>query len=131
MTPAPSHSSHSCRWYTPSAAIASPPDQHAAATTPALRGPADSSQCPNSAADEPSRTKNNVYVQPSCDTGHPSDCDSGNQNTLNPYAMPMHRWMASAAGGMSQRLKPGAAMVRRLSSSPQVDGIILLPSAAV
>src|ERR1043165_1369271 len=30
--------------------------------------------------------------------------------------MPMHRWMASAAGGTSQRLKPGPAMVRSLAS---------------
>src|SRR5687767_12592311 len=26
--------------------------------------------------------------------------------------MPMHRWMASAAGGISQRLNPGPAMMR-------------------
>lgn len=32
--------------------------------------------------------------------------------------MPMHRWMASAAGGTSQRLKPGPAMMRSLSSKP-------------
>ena len=30
----------------------------------------------------------------------------------------MHRWMASAAGGTSQRLKPGLATVRSLDSSP-------------
>src|SRR5437016_5485430 len=29
--------------------------------------------------------------------------------------MPMHRWMQSAAGGTSQRLKPAVAMVRSLS----------------
>ena len=32
--------------------------------------------------------------------------------------MPMHRWMASAASGTSQRLKPGPAMVRSFSSQP-------------
>lgn len=31
--------------------------------------------------------------------------------------MPIDRWMASAAGGTSQRLKPGAAIVRCLSST--------------
>jgi hypothetical protein len=41
---------------------------------------------------------------------------SGSQNTLKPYAMPMQRWIASAAGGMSHRLNPGAATMRSRSS---------------
>src|SRR3954447_6937977 len=32
--------------------------------------------------------------------------------------MPMHRWMQSAAGGTSQRLKPAVAIVRSLSRKP-------------
>src|SRR6201999_480821 len=32
--------------------------------------------------------------------------------------MPMHRWMQSAAGGTSHRLKPAAAIVRSLSRKP-------------
>src|SRR5207237_4875629 len=32
--------------------------------------------------------------------------------------MPMQRWIASAAGGTIQRLKPGFAMVRARSSRP-------------
>src|SRR6267154_2387555 len=32
--------------------------------------------------------------------------------------MPMHRWMQSAAGGTSQRLKPAVAIVRSLSRIP-------------
>src|SRR3954454_21307506 len=32
--------------------------------------------------------------------------------------MPMHRWMQSAAGGTSQRLKPAVATVRSLSRTP-------------
>src|SRR5882672_1536959 len=32
--------------------------------------------------------------------------------------MPMHRWMQSAAGGTSQRLKPAVAIVRSLSRNP-------------
>ena len=48
----------------PSAPISNPPLQQKAATTPAFRGPARSSQPPQSAAEEPSTTKNNVYIQP-------------------------------------------------------------------
>ena len=40
ITPQPSHSSHSWCRCTPSAPSRRPPDQHSAATTPALRGPA-------------------------------------------------------------------------------------------
>ena len=39
-----------------------PPAQQQAATTPALRGPARSSQLPQMAADEPKITKNTVYI---------------------------------------------------------------------
>src|SRR5690606_30671938 len=115
--------------------------QQNAATTPALRGPARSSQPPQIAAEEPSSTKNSVYIQPSSETrqsqhadtmrakkpmlsGQATDAematafDSGSQNTLKPYAMPMHRWIASAAGGTSHRLNPGLAMMRSLASRP-------------
>src|SRR5665213_527837 len=118
-----------------------PPHQQIAATTPALRGPACSSQPPQMADAAPRNTKNSVNIQPSMlifqsqadekivaitdmSAGHATDfempiaCDSGSQNTLKPYAMPMQRWMARAAGGTSHRLKPGAAIVRLLSSSP-------------
>ena len=118
----------------PTAEISMPPPQQNAATTPALRGPARSSQPPQRAAEQPRKTKNRVYIQPrvamrqsqvvvkSSDqkvTSLPQETaalmptafDSGSQNTEKPYAMPMHRWIASAAGGTSQRLKPGPAMV--------------------
>ena len=36
--------------------------------------------------------------------------DIGLLKTLNAYAWPMHRWMHRAAGGTSQRLKPGGAI---------------------
>src|SRR5208283_4486573 len=110
----------------------SPPAQQQAATAPALRGPTRSSQPPQIAADTPSRTKKSVNIQPmlamrqsqvvvnnswtSVMSGQvlaaviPSARDSGSQNTLNPYAMPMQRWMQSAAAGTSQRLKPALAM---------------------
>ena len=57
ITPEPSHIIQNwCRW-TPSAEITMPPHQHTAATTPALRGPARSSQPPQTAAAEPRKTK--------------------------------------------------------------------------
>jgi hypothetical protein len=84
-----------------------PPHQHNAATTPALRGPARSSQPPSSAAEVPSSTKNRVNIQPSMEifqsqvvenssakkprsgaqaTGSfmPMALDSGSQNTEKP-----------------------------------------------
>src|SRR6185369_9513084 len=111
-----------------------PPHQHSAAMKPAWRGPARSSQPPHNAAAEPRNTKNSVYIQPSVDTFQsqvdanseakkpmsagqstalvtPTALDSGSQNTLKPYAMPMHRCI-QRAGGTSQRLKFGPATVR-------------------
>src|SRR5262245_9191468 len=97
----------------PSDEISKPPHQHSADTKPALRGPERSSQPPNSAADEPRSTKKSVYTQPRSEmrqsqvrvnsawprvrSGHdtdfstPSAFESGSQNTLKPYAIPMHR----------------------------------------
>src|ERR1044071_4621082 len=122
---------------TPTAEITSPTHQHSAAATPVLRGPERSSQPPNIAAAEPRNTKNSVYIHVTSLTRQshavvvrasrrdmslhttewlmPSERDSGSQNTLKPYAMPMHRWIASAAGGTSQRLNPGLAMMRSRS----------------
>jgi hypothetical protein len=47
----------------------------------------------------------------------PTALDNGSQNTEKPYAMPMHKWIANAAGGTSQRLKPGLAMMRSLDKN--------------
>lgn len=58
----------------------------------------------------------------------PMACDNGNQNTEKPYAMPMHKWMASAAGGTSQRLKPGAAIIRSFDKKP---GLLLIAPAVI
>src|SRR5689334_18621342 len=112
----------------PTAEISMPPHQHSAATTPALRGPARSSQPPQMAAAQPRNTKNKVYIQPSVATCQSqllannsakklmsfgqvvpapavaSVLDSGSQKTEKPYAIPMHRWIANAAGGTSHRL---------------------------
>src|SRR3569833_423246 len=48
----------------------------------------------------------------------PIALDSGSQNTEKPYAIPIHRWMARAAGGTSQRLNAGPATVRSLVKKP-------------
>ena len=83
-----------------------PPHQHNAATTPALRGPARSSQPPQTAAETPNNTKNKVNIQPrlamrqsqvvvnnssisdisgqATDLLMPMARDSGIQNTLKP-----------------------------------------------
>lgn len=103
-----------------------PPHQQAAETNPARLGPARSSHPPNNAADEPRNTKKSVYIQPivemrqshavvkssaGIDTvasqvrgaAPPRARERGSQNTENPYAIPMQRWMARAAGGTSHR----------------------------
>jgi len=88
-----------------------PPQQHAA-TNPAMRGPSRSTHAPNTAADDPRKTKKSVYIVPSASTLQSPGAEcvmpiawlSGSQKTLNPYAMPIDRWTASAAGGTSQRL---------------------------
>src|SRR6516162_7303419 len=124
----------------PMAPSTRPPAQQNAATTPALRGPTRSSQPPQIAAETPSSTKNNVNIQPMLATRQsqvvvsssshsdmsgqalvavsPMARDSGNQNTLKPYAMPMQRWMQSAAGGTNQRLNPAFATVCSRSRIP-------------
>src|SRR6476646_3711364 len=116
-----------------------PPDQQRAETRAALRGPARSSQPPQIAEAAPRKTKNRAYTMPSSVTfqshavvksepkndmsgGHETGCwplsalDSGSQHTLKPYAMPMHKWIASAAGGTSQRLNAGPATMRSFES---------------
>src|SRR5262245_58467924 len=107
MIPEPSHNIQIWCRYTPTAENTKPPHQQQAATKPALRGPARSSQPPHTAADAPRNTKNSVYIHPSSlilqsqevvnmrskkdvVAGQASDwfkrtaCDSGSQNTLKP-----------------------------------------------
>src|SRR5476649_1543607 len=108
----------------PAAETTKPPDQQIAATTPALRGPSRSTQAPKSAAEDPSMTKKSVNIQPSVLIFQSSGAACvmpiarlrGSQKTLKPYAIQIDRWMASAAGGTSQRLKPGLAIIRSLES---------------
>jgi hypothetical protein len=106
-TPVPSHRIQSW-WVTmPKAPSSRPPDQQTAAATPALRGPARSSQPPHSAAATPRKKMNRVNTQLRSATSQsqlvvnravkmddpagqasgllpPISCDSGSQNTLKP-----------------------------------------------
>src|SRR5690349_4682093 len=99
----------------PRAEMKKPPPQQQAATNPAFRGPSRSTHAPKRAADEPRNTKNKVNIVPSVSTVQSLGADlvmpiawlSGSQKTLNPYAMPMDRCTARAAGGTSHRLNPG------------------------
>src|SRR5215472_82537 len=134
MTPSPIHSNQiSCR-YTPAAPIRNPPAQQHAATKPALRGPSRSAHRPNNAADDPRKKIASVNVVVSVpsfqssgvDVVMPSAFVNGNQNTLKPYAIPIDRWMASAAGGTSQRLKLGFATMRSLDSSGGESGRLVV-----
>src|SRR5581483_8501106 len=59
-------------------------------------------------------------VMPSCRV-------SGRLNTLIAYACPMQRCVASAHGGINQRLKPGGAIVRSLLNKPAGALITGLP----
>src|ERR1700674_623911 len=131
MKPYPRYRSQSLWRYTPRAAIRKPLPQQQAATTPPLRGPARSSHRPAIAADSPSQTIASVKIHwssvnvqsPGPDCVMPTARLSGILNTLNAYAWPMQRWIASAAGGTSQRLNPGGAMIRSRDRSPAMRSL--------
>jgi hypothetical protein len=129
-----------------------PPHQQQALTTPAFRGPACSSHPPHNAAEQPKNTKNRVYIHPKVDIFQsqsitvnswkkpmslphgiaaliPTAFDNGNQNTEKPYAMPIHKCIANAAGGTNHRLKPGCAMMRSLSKNPAVLVVFIVDLA--
>jgi hypothetical protein len=76
----------------PSAEMKNPPLQQRAAATPVFLGPTRSTQGPNTAADDPRKTKNSVNIQPrvlifqSPGAGSviPNARLNGSQKTLNP-----------------------------------------------
>ena len=76
-----------------------PPPQQQAATNAAFRGPSRSTHAPNTAAAEPSVTKNSVYTQPSELTRQSPGAGAvmpiarlrGSQKMLKPYAIPIDR----------------------------------------
>jgi hypothetical protein len=70
-----------------------------------------------------SSVSNDMSAGQAFDLVMPMARDSGIQKTLKPYAMPIQRWIASAAGGTSQRLNPGCAMIRSRSSKPVPGGM--------
>ena len=79
---------------------------------PTLRGPVRSAQVPRKAAASPSTAMAMLkmmaicswFQSPGADWVMPSRRVSGILKTLSAYTCPMHMWMASAAGGTSQRL---------------------------
>src|SRR4051794_18333349 len=115
----------------PSAPTRKPAPQQSAAVKPLLRGPCACTHLPNSAADAPSTKIAMVKIQPSSvsfqspgsDLLMPSCLVNGRLNTLIAYACPMQRCVASAQGGINQRLKPGRAIVRSLLKSPGIDNL--------
>src|SRR4030095_13736281 len=89
----------------------------------AFRGPAPSSQRPKVNAERPRKTMATLKIQPIVVSGQspgadsvlPISRESGRLKTLNAYTCPMHRWIASAAGGTRHRLNPGGAISLDLS----------------
>src|SRR4051795_8882840 len=89
-----------------------PVTQKQAEVNIAARGPLRSTQVPNRAADRPSITIAIEKMMPIAVRLDSKWATSAALYTLVAYAWPMHRCTASAAGGISQRLKPGRATVR-------------------
>jgi hypothetical protein len=96
----------------PTEPIRKPTDQNTAAANIAARGPFLSTQVPNSAAETPSMTIAIEKMMPIAVSVVSKCLTSAVLYTLVAYAWPMHRWTARAAGGISQRLKPGRATMR-------------------
>src|SRR4051812_12879055 len=116
-TPYPnSNTGKLCR-ETPAAATTNPPPKHTADANIAARGPTRSSQAPNVAAESPRKTIATLNTQPivlsfqfpDAVSLPPTRRANGRLNTLNAYACPIDKWMASAAGGTSQREYSGPA----------------------
>src|SRR5512146_965012 len=103
---------------TPAEATQNPPPKQSAATNIARRGPTRSSHAPNAAADSPRNTIAVLKIQASVASDQslgaealpPMSRERGILKTLNAYTWPIERWIASAAGGTSQRLYPGFAI---------------------
>ncbi|HEY1883760.1 MAG TPA: hypothetical protein VGG51_12045 [Candidatus Cybelea sp.] len=115
----------------PRLATTKPMQKQSAATNIAARGPARSTHLPNTADESPRKTIAMLKIQPIGGTDQsvaagavmPIACDIGLVKTLNAYTSPMQRWIQSAAGGTSQRLKPGFAIEReRSKNAAMADG---------
>src|SRR6185312_7771490 len=103
----------------PKAEIKNPPAQHKAAVNIARRGPPSSTHRPNTAAEPPRNSIASEKIHPSsvsfqspgADCVMPSSLVIGKLKTLSAYACPIHKCTQSAAGGTSQRLYTGFAIV--------------------
>ena len=124
MTPYPRYSSQSWPVAIPSAPTPNPAAQKHAAVNIAARGPLRSTHVPITAADRPSITIAIEKITPIWVRFASKCLTSAVLYTLVAYAWPMHRCTASAAGGISQRLKPGPATERSRESSP--DTVVVM-----
>src|SRR4051812_45315451 len=94
-----------------SAPMRKPDAQKQAAVNIARRGPTRSTQVPVTAAAMPSITIAMEKISPTAVSDESKCLTRAVLYTLVAYAWPMLSWMASAAGGINQRLKPGPATV--------------------
>jgi hypothetical protein len=72
-----------------------------------------------------------IFQSPGADLVMPIARLNGSQKTLKPYAIPIDRCIASAAGGTSHRLKPGVAMIRSLESSGADSALTMVVTGRV
>src|SRR5690349_6437815 len=101
------------------AAMRNPPEKHTADANIAFLGPTRSTQRPNTAAERPRNTIATLKTQPivlsfqspGADSAPPINRESGRLKTLNAYACPIDKWIASAAGGIRHLEKSGPATV--------------------
>ena len=71
-----------------------------------------------------------LLQSPAAGSWTPISFASGLLNTLNAYTCPTDRWIASAAGGTSQRLNPGPATVRSRSKNDAAIFVYFLSGLA-
>src|SRR5258708_10759806 len=125
-TPYPRITSGNAWSWTPSAAMRNPALKQQAEVNSAWRGQTRSSHLPSTAAVSPRQTMATLkmaasevsFQSPGADLVIPRSRVIGRLNTLIEYTWPMQRWMARAAGGASQRLRPGSAIILSLSRIP-------------
>ena len=91
-----------------------------------MRGPSRSSHGPNTAAEEPSITKNSVYIQPSVLIFQSSGAGRGDADRAaerqpehaEAVGHPDRQVNGERGGRTSHRLKPGGAMMRSRERNP-------------
>src|SRR6266581_9709616 len=108
MVPIPIKTTTDCRSIRPTPPLMRPAPKKRAAAVAATLGPRRSTHGPPKAALSPSRTRavvNVVYGGLNQAGSFGNSALIGRLNVLQEYTEPMHRWIATAAAGISQRLK--------------------------